>query len=672
MNNLKGALDSLTNNQEVGQFPYIINITSNYVYHILKKYVSDNDFKILFPDNILQDLKESEQLITDFTESNIKNEYVKNSVRITGKLNLNQFEAWLKDNKIIIDRIKLTLADTLEDVTPPLEKTLFKLTNSENNTKAQSEMANLIQEDLNLIGVADNSRKIPRVTTYKYNENLKTYEEFTTTDLTNYLNNISPDITVNFKPDMYFNLLSRVNNIKEIQSNYVELSNCYINTDNYNITYKEDKKIFCTHKLTMTNYNNEQQLLTYDPNITYETIALEDIQPMYKVFKEITISKETGNNDLFKLMLQLIGYAVLSENRERLIVLLYDVTSHGKSTLIDIIKTIFPNVQLMGDKTLNDQFLTNVLNTSKHMLINEEFKIDDFKKYNQDYKRLSGGTGQTGRSIGTAEIIEVNKIPLLLLATNDNPNINPEDKALLRRLLLLQLPNTFTDDVTNPDDLQPNEYIAKPVDNILSDVAGANQLLSCAINEFLKIDRSKSIRSQLAVQQSYNDKVAIITNDNPLRLFVTTKIRIMENLKKTDYILNKDIKIAYKEWYKRQYKSILTIEDNKLSQQIGLALKEKFGNKLDSTVLESTAYNIKIIDDRTITNEYNKILNVIDPSAKVTGNTLRVYDNIIHGTNTMNKLFKNINDLKHEDIIANVEYLENQGIIEKTSNISID
>ena len=205
----------------------------------------------------------------------------------------NKLKSDEKLQNCLLDITEILAELNKNSISKEIKKAILDINNKESKTQNQSNLIHLIQKEKGLVAVYPKSNtKFPEKEVYYYDAELNTYQRFYVYMLEQYIVNINPK--THLQPLTYTKLLNRVNNIVIDETELIEMENCYININNYDIIMKdnEENKHLTSNKLT---FYDTEKMLVYDPNLTIDSIAKSDMSEILKILYEITIPK--GTND---------------------------------------------------------------------------------------------------------------------------------------------------------------------------------------------------------------------------------------------------------------------------------------------------------------------------------------------------------------------------------------
>lgn len=225
--------------------------------------------------------------------------------------------------------------------------------------------------------------------------------------------------------------------------------NCLFDAENYEVDFESQNKkdILCIKKLGVEDRaTNKINMLEYNPELKY--INNEDGKTFVeKSLKQILIPKNDPNNhDLYIDFLQRIGASLLDEQIYKTIPVYKGDGDNGKSILNMLLEFIFNrHHRVITPSSLDDKFSNSLIeNTS--VLAFDELKEDSFSNFLDYIKKMSGGSiTQAQRMMYSTETSEVSNFGMIWAFTNEVPKIPLHEKAVFRRLDILELPNTFVE-----------------------------------------------------------------------------------------------------------------------------------------------------------------------------------------------------------------------------------
>lgn len=442
--------------------------------------------------------------------------------------------------------------------------------------------------------------------------------------------------------------------------------NCLFDAESYEADFESQNKkdILCIKKLGVDDRaTNKINMLEYNPKLKYINND-EGETFVEKSFKQILIPKNDPNNhDLYIDFLQRLGASLLDEQIYKTIPVYKGDGDNGKSILNMLLEFIFNrHHRVITPSSLDDKFSNSLIeNTS--VLAFDELKEDSFSNFLDYIKKMSGGSiTQAQRKMYSTETSEVSNFGMIWAFTNEVPKIPLHEKAVFRRLDILELPNTFVEKKYLKDSQNNYPIIQDIKHKLRKDIDGLSWLISVAIKVYKEmVDSGENFKCK----QTADETLAIINKTNYLETFLALYTEIDDNERTT----NNEIQQVFKEWI--EFKELPYEITGKTPADIGYALKDLYESKLNKKNIGGKAtYNIKMKDRNEIEKtfryiyevcEYDEnteyIIQTLDPDTRT------VLNEIKKGNNSINK----IKDL-HENIqvTKQMKILENNGIISNT------
>ena len=451
-------------------------------------------------------------------------------------------------------------------------------------------------------------------------------------------------------------MLEYINDSRRFNKQYLELENVFIHKPTMEITAKPYNVVTLDRLGLIENEDTKDEtikLFKYDPNITLDTLTPDNITPTLEILQEILVPRQDQTDKKILLFfLQLIGLMVHGNNDIKILPVFWREGNNGKGVLSNVLKLLFGNNGASDIKhdRIDDNFINEVVDGTDHVIINDELEIDTISKNLSTYKQLSGASGMGGRQIFSNETRNIKEIPPLFLASNYIPEIEitAGNKAIIKRLILINMPNVFV----NEDEIDDtrNEYVEKTgIDQIINnDYEGLSQLISLSINEFKKLDYTTNVRSQMAITPTIQETMYKLSSDNPLINYIGAyTMPLDKDTPKHEWITTSMIKEAFIDWYKRNNKGLEPPENlfGNRNTRIGGALETIYGK--DNVIKEklpneATKYCYKILtdNDKDIVTKQLIEVHELDPSneyhASITNDTQVIY-NIIKSHDLTNE-----------------------------------
>lgn len=202
------------------------------------------------------------------------------------------------------------------------------------------------------------------------------------------------------------------------------------------------------------------ELLAPDPllRITITSSVAYDKDAKAPVFEQTVSDAFFGNKALIGFFQKLMGYVILGNPKEDLLIIPYGCGSNGKSTILNAIRSALgAHARMAGCETFlskNDgganagaprEDLLR-LRGARLVYVTEP---DEGSELREGFiKSLTGGEAVTARGLYSPHSIEVAPIFTAVMATNHLPFVKGSDHAIWRRLLPLPFTRNFSTDTT--------------------------------------------------------------------------------------------------------------------------------------------------------------------------------------------------------------------------------
>jgi P4 family phage/plasmid primase-like protien len=221
-----------------------------------------------------------------------------------------------------------------------------------------------------------------------------------------------------------------VSNIRYEDKDWISFNNCLVNIETLEVK-KPTSNIFTKYHF---NYN-------WSPNSYSERFD--------NVLKDILIGIDK-NEDKYNLFFEMVGYLFTTHNRFNKMFFITGSGGNGKSTLMDLLNTIFKDYKSSSDfHKLSEPFGLEPL---LHKLVN--ILPDLSNKSLSDTSIIKAITGGDAVTVNRKYKTPVDIIlPIKFVATgNYLPKTNEDGYAFFRRVVHIQLTNTFKEEVNTEDD----------------------------------------------------------------------------------------------------------------------------------------------------------------------------------------------------------------------------
>ena len=373
----------------------------------------------------------------------------------------------------------------------------------------------------------------------------------------------------------------------------------YLETDNNYQVIGHDPII--TSKKLGLKLNDKFYFYEYKPDVKYFNVP-EDETLIERTLKQILIPKTASwhikedkndghryiiydnpeDTNLYIDFLQRVGASFNSKNVHKKVTMYLGTGDNGKSLLSYVLKLIFNDFYYgFTPKQLKTDAFTESMASGKNVLIMDELTKDSLNGLWDIVKRYSSGLDNTTkRTMYSDDTDEMSSYGLLYIFTNIIPDMPTDDKAVLRRVDILSLPNIFTDNPTSD-----NEYpIINDIDIKLSkDIKGLEWLVNASIKAY------KGSHKFMASQTDIETLSIIKETDNLFNyLYTNTKLSIGSRT----YV--SQLLDGFKE-YSDEKGHVIKLTDKELRQEIGKKVRQIYSpNDLETNDNGRRWYNIRI------------------------------------------------------------------------------
>ena len=241
-------------------------------------------------------------------------------------------------------------------------------------------------------------------------------------------------------------------------------------------------------------------------------INYDYISDAYSEIADKTLDKLSCEDDEIRdLLEELIGYTFYRRNELRKAFILIGDKANGKSTYLDMIKTLLgdENTSALDIGELDDHFKTFGL---FHKLANIGDDIgDNFIPNPAIFKKLVSGE-RINADVKYGSPIEFNSYAKLLFSANDVPRIRDKSGAVQSRLIIIPFNATFS-----PDDPDFDPYIkyklrsAECMQYIIQ--LGLDGLKRVLKNQ--KFTVSEKVQKELTEYEEFNNPILLFFRDDP-------------------------------------------------------------------------------------------------------------------------------------------------------------
>ena len=255
------------------------------------------------------------------------------------------------------------------------------------------------------------------------------------------------------------------------------------------------------------------EFLDFSPEyIITNKINYNYVPDAYSEIVDITLDKlACGDEKIRQLLEELIGFTFYRRNELRKAFILIGDKSNGKSTYLDMIKTLLgdDNTTALDLKDLGDRFKTAEL-FGKLACIGDDIG-DEFIPNPASFKKLTSGDRLTVEKKGQ-DPFDFNSYAKLLFSANNIPRIKDKSGAVISRLIIIPFNATFSAD--DPDYDPHIKYKLRTSESmeylIQLGIQGLKRVLK---NQ--KFTKSEKAQKELEEYEVNNNPVLLFFEENP-------------------------------------------------------------------------------------------------------------------------------------------------------------
>jgi len=232
----------------------------------------------------------------------------------------------------------------------------------------------------------------------------------------------------------------------------------------------------------------------------------------YSEITDKTLNKlACGDKQIRQLLEEVIGYTFYRRNELRKAFILIGDKANGKSTYLDMIKTLLgdDNTTALDLKDLGDRFKTAEL-FGKLACIGDDIG-DEFIPNPASFKKLTSGDRLTVEKKGQ-DPFDFNSYAKLLFSANNIPRIKDKSGAVISRLIIIPFNATFSSD--DPDYDPYIKYKLRTSDSmeylIQLGIRGLKRVL-----ENQKFTTSKKVQKELEEYEENNNPIIMFFKEAP-------------------------------------------------------------------------------------------------------------------------------------------------------------
>lgn len=255
------------------------------------------------------------------------------------------------------------------------------------------------------------------------------------------------------------------------------------------------------------------EFLDFSPEyVITNKINYNYVPDAYSEIVDHTLDKLACNDKQIRQLLEeVIGYTFYRRNELRKAFILIGDKANGKSTYLDMIKTLLgdDNTTALDLKDLGDRFKTAEL-FGKLACIGDDIG-DEFIPNPASFKKLTSGDRLTVEKKGQ-DPFDFNSYAKLLFSANNIPRIKDKSGAVITRLIIIPFNATFSSD--DPDYDPYIKYKLRTSDSmeylIQLGIRGLKRVL-----ENQKFTTSKKVQKELEEYEENNNPVILFFKENP-------------------------------------------------------------------------------------------------------------------------------------------------------------
>lgn len=318
-----------------------------------------------------------------------------------------------------------------------------------------------------------------------------------------------------------------------------------------------------------------------------------------KTLKEIFIpANDSANQDLYLDFLQRFGATFKRVNKHKFIYMLHGKGNDGKGIVLKIMSMVYGDLAVsVKPSNLTDDFFATNLSDTNLILIDELNKNSFTNQIVDVLKDVSGRGVRDVRIMRSQETIKAKDYGVIMIATNNIPNVPFNQVAYWKRLILIDLPNTFDEtlDENTEDNIQEN--ILKANEDLefqlQDDTDGIEWLISASIEAY------KNKGDKFVITQSATATQLLSETKNPISAFIDTFVQ--ETANSNNKLTNLEIKYYLLKWCIKNnitLKDLDVISTNDLSIEIGIIIGNKFPNSMNNKARKDrvTAYPYLVLN----------------------------------------------------------------------------
>lgn len=296
-----------------------------------------------------------------------------------------------------------------------------------------------------------------------------------------------------------------------------------------------------------------------------------------RTLKEILIpANDNTKKDFYLDFLQRFGASFKRVNKHKFIYMLQGNGNDGKGIILKIMSMVYGDLAVsVKPSNLTDDFFATNLSDTNLILIDELNKNSFTPQIVDVLKDVSGRGVRDVRIMRSQETIKAKDYGVIMIATNNIPNVEFNQIAYWKRLILVRLPNTFDESLeANTEENIQNNVLKANEDlefQLQDDKDGIEWLISASIEAY------KNKGDKFAITQSATDTQFLAEIKNPINVFISQYVQNTSNSNNT--LTNLEIKYYFLKWcikHNVTLKNLDVISTSALSKEIGRIIANKF------------------------------------------------------------------------------------------------
>lgn len=200
-------------------------------------------------------------------------------------------------------------------------------------------------------------------------------------------------------------------------------------------------------------------LMEPDPELRITVVAGAEYSPGARcpIFEKVVSDAFFGDIDQCEFFMRLIGYTMMGDPTEDILVIPFGNGSNGKSTILGAIRKAFGGYAKSADASTfvssNDKGNSNAggpredllrLRGARFVYVTEPDENSELKE--GTIKSLTGGDVIPARGVNAKDSIEIDPSWVAYMPTNHKPIVKGSDNGIWRRLMLVPFSRNYEDD----------------------------------------------------------------------------------------------------------------------------------------------------------------------------------------------------------------------------------